>query len=69
MDKKTDKELKARFKDEVKELNAEANFVWKELHKYQTHVFEYGRRVGKAEAEIKGCCKDGKKKDCKCNKH
>lgn len=64
---KTKDILKTKFKREVKELNADANYILCEINKYVKNVYEFGIRVGTAEAELKkGCCKDGKKKDCKC---
>ena len=70
MDKKTiEKEVKKRFKEEIKDLNEQGTALYWDINGYVKHAFEYGKKIGMFEAEMKkGCCKDDKKKDCKCAK-
>ena len=67
MDKKTmNKELNRRFKEVRKRLELDAKDIASAMDSHIQDIFEHGKNVAMAEAELKGCCKDGKKKDCKC---
>ena len=75
MDKKTKEIMKNMDSNVKKKLEGRMKFfvnTWQEeldiLNDFVREIYEFGMEVGEAKekARAKGCCKDGKKKDCKC---